>query len=106
MMSVAGRCSTMLMVAIATILSPAAHARIFTCEDESGRVIRWFGTHTDVTERLRAEAALRDADRRKDEFLAMLGHELRNPLSAIRNATTLLKEGATDAASALCISAG
>jgi hypothetical protein len=38
-MSVAGRCSTMLMVAVAAILSPAAHARIVTCEDESGRVI-------------------------------------------------------------------
>ncbi len=36
---------------------------------------------------------LADADRRKDEFLAMLGHELRNPLAAIRNATVLLGQG-------------
>ena len=40
-------------------------------------------------ERDQAEEALRDADRRKDEFLAMLGHELRNPLSAIANAVRL-----------------
>jgi signal transduction histidine kinase len=40
-------------------------------------------------ERDRAEEALRSADRRKDEFLAMLGHELRNPLSAIANAVRL-----------------
>ena len=37
------------------------------------------------------EAALREADRRKDEFLAMLGHELRNPLAPIRNALHILR---------------
>lgn len=45
----------------------------------------------DITERKRAEDALRDADRRKDEFLAMLGHELRNPLAPIRNAAHVLR---------------
>jgi PAS domain-containing protein len=44
----------------------------------------------DVTQRTRAEQALREADRRKDEFLAMLAHELRNPLAAIRNAVQIL----------------
>jgi PAS domain S-box-containing protein len=43
------------------------------------------GTTRDVTERKRAEQALHDANRRKDEFLAMLSHELRNPLAPIRN---------------------
>ena len=38
-----------------------------------------------------SDAALRDADRRKDEFLATLAHELRNPLSLIRNVSTLQK---------------
>jgi signal transduction histidine kinase/ActR/RegA family two-component response regulator len=49
----------------------------------------------DVTQRTLAEQALREADRRKDEFLAMLAHELRNPLAAIRNAVQILlqKEG-------------
>jgi PAS domain S-box-containing protein len=44
----------------------------------------------DVTERKRAVEALREADRRKDEFLAMLSHELRNPLMPIRNASYIL----------------
>jgi PAS domain S-box-containing protein len=44
----------------------------------------------ETTERKRQDAALREADRRKDEFLAMLGHELRNPLGAISNATAVL----------------
>lgn len=54
----------------------------------------------DITDRKRAEAALKEADRRKDEFLAMLGHELRNPLTPIRNAVEALKMlGPTDPAS-------
>ena len=39
---------------------------------------------TDITPRKRAEDKLKQANRRKDEFLAMLGHELRNPLATIR----------------------
>ena len=49
------------------------------------------GTSLDVTERREAEQRLRESDRRKDEFLAMLGHELRNPLAAIQNASELLE---------------
>jgi len=45
----------------------------------------------DITDRKRAEQALRDADRRKDEFLATLAHELRNPLAPISNAMYLLQ---------------
>ena len=48
----------------------------------------------DVTQRIRAEQALREADRRKDEFLAMLAHELRNPLAAIRNSVQILLQKA------------
>jgi PAS domain S-box-containing protein len=44
----------------------------------------------DITRRKQAEIALREADRRKDEFLATLAHELRNPLAPIRNAARLL----------------
>lgn len=47
----------------------------------------------DVTERQRMEQALRDADRRKDEFLAMLAHELRNPLAPVSAAAELLALG-------------
>lgn len=47
----------------------------------------------DVTERKRAFDLLRDGDRRKDEFLAMLAHELRNPLGAMSNALELLERG-------------
>ncbi len=66
--------------------------------EAGGAVIRWVGTCTDVEERRRAEAGLRDADRRKDEFLATLAHELRNPLAPIRNALELLRpEGPADA---------
>jgi signal transduction histidine kinase len=45
----------------------------------------------EVSERARAEDALKEADRRKDEFLAMLAHELRNPLAPILNAVQLMR---------------
>ncbi len=48
-------------------------------------------TMTDITERKHAEERLREADVRKDEFLAILAHELRNPLAPIRNGLQLLK---------------
>ncbi len=56
-----------------------------------GRPIGIQGIARDITERKRAEEALREADRRKDEFLAMLAHELRNPLAPIRNAAQVFK---------------
>jgi PAS domain S-box-containing protein len=59
--------------------------------DGEGRVLEAQSTGVDITERRRAEEALREADRRKDEFLAMLAHELRNPLAPIRNALHLLR---------------
>jgi two-component system, chemotaxis family, CheB/CheR fusion protein len=46
--------------------------------------------HTDITARKRDEEALRDADRRKDDFLAVLAHELRNPLTPILNSLSIL----------------
>ena len=50
----------------------------------------------DVTEQWQAEKALVDADRRKDEFLATLSHELRNPLAPIRNSLALLENRSCD----------
>ncbi|MGZ5575516.1 MAG: PAS domain S-box protein [Methylobacter sp.] len=58
---------------------------------EDGNCDRLLGVAADITDRKRAEKALRLADRRKDEFLAMLAHELRNPLAPIRNAVEIQK---------------
>jgi signal transduction histidine kinase len=52
----------------------------------------------EIAERQRAEAALQDADRRKNAFLATLSHELRNPLAAIANAVQLLQIGGSGGA--------
>jgi len=58
--------------------------------DEHGGPWRMVGVCMDITSRKHAEEALRDSDRRKDEFLAMVSHELRNPLFAIANAASVL----------------
>jgi len=63
-----------------------------------GRPVRMIGASMDITERKRTEEALKTADRRKDEFLAILAHELRNPLAPIRNASqVLLMKASSDA---------
>ncbi|HEX6398833.1 MAG TPA: PAS domain-containing sensor histidine kinase, partial [Steroidobacteraceae bacterium] len=68
-------------------------------KDADGDVSGIFVTGVDMTTRALAESALRDADRRKDEFLAMLAHELRNPLAPIRNAAELIsRRGSSDPA--------
>jgi signal transduction histidine kinase len=50
-----------------------------------------FGTERDITERKQVEQRLREADARKDGFLATLAHELRNPLAPIRTAARILE---------------
>ena len=86
--------------------------RVNPVRDSRGNVVQWFGTNTDVENERRATEAnaellaeqvlarkqvnqLREAaeaaNRAKDEFLAMLGHELRNPLSPILTALQLMK---------------
>jgi PAS domain S-box-containing protein len=62
------------------------------------RPVRNTGVVLDITARKRAEEHLRDDARRKDEFLAMLAHELRNPLAPIRSAVEVLGTGRPDAA--------
>ena len=58
--------------------------------DAHGRIVGVVLVFRDITQRRGSERALEDADRRKDEFLAMLAHELRNPLAPIRNAAHTL----------------
>jgi two-component system, chemotaxis family, CheB/CheR fusion protein len=59
--------------------------------DAHGRIIGASKIARDIAVQKKMEAALREADRRKDEFLAMLSHELRNPLATIRNSVQLLR---------------
>ena len=61
-----------------------------------GKPARFDGITVDVTERVRQEEALKEADRRKDEFLATLAHELRNPLAPLRNGLQILRMAAHD----------
>ncbi len=55
-----------------------------------GAIEQWIGCAIDIHDARTAQDALREADRRKDEFLATLAHELRNPLAPIRNAVQIL----------------
>src|SRR6202044_279512 len=71
--------------------------------DGKGEVSGIFVEGSDVTDRVlmtqalvESEARFRDADRRKDKFLATLAHELRNPLAPVRNAAKVLREPPTD----------
>jgi len=74
-------------------------------QDASGRVTALRGTLQDVTDRVNAEEALRLADQRKNEFLAMLAHELRNPLAPIASGAQLLGQDGLDPARTRQISA-
>lgn len=77
--------------------------KVLTVPDASGRPVAFATVSQDVTERKRLEDNLRslaadlsEADRRKNEFLAMLAHELRNPLAPISNAARVLRVGSRE----------
>lgn len=59
--------------------------------DEQGEIVRWIGANSDIDDYKRLSEALKQADQRKDEFLATLAHELRNPLSPIRTGLQILE---------------
>ncbi len=61
--------------------------------DGAGNVIEISQSARDISDRVEAERAVRAAEQRKDEFLTMLGHELRNPLATIQASVELLKQG-------------
>ena len=72
----------------------SAHGSLYR---SAGRNDRLIGLVSDITERMRTTEALQDASRNKDEFLAMLAHELRNPLAPISAAAQILTMGRADA---------
>jgi PAS domain S-box-containing protein len=73
------------------------HGKAVGLCDNAGRVSGYIGTLTDITERTEAMEALHEADRRKDEFLALLAHELRNPLAPLRNGLQVMRLASGDA---------
>jgi PAS domain S-box-containing protein len=71
--------------------------RALPLRNAEGQIVRWMGTCTDIHEQKRARDELQANNRRKDDFLAMLAHELRNPLAPISTAAYLLRTRTPDA---------
>ena len=70
--------------------------RVVPVRGDDDRVLRWFGTNTDISEIKAMEERLREADRRKDQWVMMLAHELRNPLAPIRTAVQVIQQPDAD----------
>jgi PAS domain S-box-containing protein len=65
--------------------------------DNAGRVLFVAASGVDVTDRQQMEDALRESDRKKDDFIALLAHELRNPLAPVRNGLQVMRLAGGDA---------
>ncbi len=66
-------------------------ARSVPVFNSEGKLIKWYGTSTDIHDQKLQEEEQREANRRKDVFLASMAHELRNPLPPIRNALEIMR---------------
>jgi len=66
-------------------------SRAIPLKNETNQIIEWFGAARDITQRRQREEALLQADGQKDQFIPVLAHELRNPLSPIRSALAILR---------------
>jgi PAS domain S-box-containing protein len=92
--ALAGEASPRQIIEIESFDQPAKRRIILNSgapiPDENGAIIGAVVGQMDITDRIKAEEALRQADRKKDEFLAMLAHELRNPLAPITSAAAIL----------------
>ncbi len=73
-------------------------ARAVPVVDVDGSVREWVGMNRDVHERKESEDIERNTNRRKDEFIALLAHEIRNPLAPLRNGVEVLKSGSASEA--------
>lgn len=71
-------------------------ARALPVWTEAGDIRQWFGTVTDIDDQKRVQQTLLDADRRKNEFVATLAHELRNPIAPIAHAVEILQRVQSD----------
>ncbi|HEY9285107.1 MAG TPA: PAS domain-containing sensor histidine kinase, partial [Pyrinomonadaceae bacterium] len=72
--------------------------RALPMRDARGRIVRWFGTNTDIDDQKRLYRIAQEANRAKDEFLATLSHELRTPLTSIMGWAEMLSLGILDEA--------
>ncbi|HKP71358.1 MAG TPA: ATP-binding protein [Pyrinomonadaceae bacterium] len=73
-------------------------ARALPMRDADGRIVKWFGTNTDIDDQKRLISIAQEANRAKDAFLATVSHELRTPLTSMMGWAELLKLGMLDEA--------
>jgi PAS domain S-box-containing protein len=70
--------------------------RALPLRDAGGKVVKWFGTNTDIDDQKRLYRVAQEANRMKDEFLAVVSHELRTPLTSIMGWAELMQLGMLD----------